>query len=56
MLGLQYRKDVEVLGQIKRKIRKMFWMELFSSQKRLRELDLFSLEKRKFQGDLIAAF
>ena len=52
--GPQHRKDVDVLVQVQRRARKM--AEYLSYEDRLRELGLFSLEKRRLQGDLIAAF
>ena len=52
-LGPQYRKNVELLEQVQRMIR---GLEHLSYEERLRELALFSLEKRRFQGDFIAAF
>jgi len=45
--SLQHRKDMDVLKWAQRRATKM---------DRLRESGLFSLEKRKLQGDLTAAF
>ena len=55
--GPPYRKDMEFLEQIQRKnIRMIRGLEYLSYKERLRELGLFSLEKRRLQGDLIVAF
>jgi len=54
--GPQYRKDVELLKRIHRKATKMIIeLEHLPYKDRLRELGLFSLEKRRLQGDLLAA-
>ena len=55
--GPQHRKDVELLERAQRCAAKAIQeLEGLSSEKRLKELGLLSLEKRRLWGDLIAAF
>ncbi|KAK4827820.1 hypothetical protein QYF61_021904 [Mycteria americana] len=54
--GPQYKRDMDLLERIQKRTTKIRGLEHLSCEERPRELWLFSLEKRRLRGVIIAAF